>query len=389
MTPAAPPTYLVPPPPSDGTGNHMLRQYLELRQVQTLGDLCLLEQRLTAATDRNAPDNTTATNELSLVFFTWYPQGTVTLTARAALHELSVLTRAIRPEWLQTARQLVTPANASGTLQDRNNAISTILGRLELCRGDLRLPLSSFTVSSYTKLLLVSAPATIAKEERQQGFLTLLGTPVNTMAQARERLQDTFASIWKADMDNHWRSVWYRLVYNGIAVKSRITPPPHPPCGCAEGVHDRQHVFWDCPVARAVVRQLEAHLAAKGHPVELTRTHLLGIQPPLPPTILVPSVWEIVALAAIKALNDTTFLLNPPDNKPPVPVATTIRRALSRFHSGLAEHCAVMAKPKKGLRDEFSVLTNDVALSHPFIDLYSSQPGQPSKLRLTYTTAGP
>ncbi len=122
--------------------------------------------------------------------------------------------------------------------------------------------------------------------------------------------QSALARMWQ---DVRWehenKETLWRLAIDGIPLpgNSHLRGMAVEACGCGEYAGDtaagaegaaaptpRQHHFWDCPVARAVVSQIEGHVGA---PVSRRQVWLARA-----PVGVVQGVWDVVSLAALSAM---------------------------------------------------------------------------------------
>jgi hypothetical protein len=60
----------------------------------------------------------------------------------------------------------------------------------------------------------------------------------------------------------------------------------------------RQHAFWDCPVAAAVRLQVQQRLPAG---IQLQQHHVWLLQPPS--AVVQPAPWAVIAMAAVEAMS--------------------------------------------------------------------------------------
>jgi hypothetical protein len=178
-------------------------------------------------------------------------------------------------------------------------------------------------------------------------------------------LRAAMARVWRIRCDNRLKEPFWRLAVDAIP-GSRFRPWVCPG-GCSAGhvaPAGRQHTFWDCPVAVAVRAQLELGLAEFLHPLPVA----------LPPPVLVPqhavwlltppcpgldkSVWALVAVAAVAAMEfgrQLLWVLRPADV---AGVAVVSNRAVARFWRLLAD-CAADIR--------FAPAAWRVRSDHPFI----------------------
>jgi len=103
------------------------------------------------------------------------------------------------------------------------------------------------------------------------------------------------------------------------------------PSATTSGHSPRQHHFWDCPVARAVVDQIAVRV---GSPVGRSQLWLA-----LPPPGLEQCVWDVTVLAACSALEMGRRYLRSAPRRPPsegVPLlGRGVARAVADFWSRL------------------------------------------------------
>ena len=121
----------------------------------------------------------------------------------------------------------------------------------------------------------------------------------NVPAGAVADFQAMFPRLWKVKWANEHKDVLWRLAVDGLhyvggAHRPARLYPTTCPCG-AQGMHPRLHHFWDCDVALVLRCLIELHLPQP----PLLRHHLwLG----MPPSGVLPKVWNVVLLAALSAL---------------------------------------------------------------------------------------
>jgi hypothetical protein len=156
------------------------------------------------------------------------------------------------------------------------------------------VPLAALTVQLATQLQLL--PLAAQRADLHAAYIReALG-----VAAAPPALLATFS----ATLERAWHLRWYnvhketlwRLALDGVGQlgSCHVRVPP-PPCACGAAVDTpRLHAFWDCPVAAALRAALDARL---GQPVSRAQLWLL-----LPPAGVQQPVWDVVALAALSAL---------------------------------------------------------------------------------------
>ena len=129
--------------------------------------------------------------------------------------------------------------------------------------------------------------------------------------QAFAVFRDTLRRLWELRWENGHKEALWRLAAHGIAgfplMQSHAGRGRAAACPCGTAVTGagacwvRRHLFWDCFVARTLREELEAAMAgpaASSVPV-VERSHLWLV---LPPRGIHPRVWDVVALAAVAAL---------------------------------------------------------------------------------------
>jgi hypothetical protein len=129
------------------------------------------------------------------------------------------------------------------------------------------------------------------------------------LEQAVDQLEAAMRDLWRVEWDNSRREILWRLSVNGVrGAGGHSIASTHPcVCGCAAppagsarvvASHAwRLHHFWGCPVATAVVAELQSALPAGCAP--LTRAHLWLLR--APPGVH-PGVWGVVCAAALEAM---------------------------------------------------------------------------------------
>jgi hypothetical protein len=115
--------------------------------------------------------------------------------------------------------------------------------------------------------------------------------------------------LWRLKWDNSFKEVYWRLVLNGLATAERMHMTA---CACVCGPVDggqpgRRHHFWGCPVAKAVVGELQRHLVG-WFPGLLQPQHVLFMVCPQALGVggaraLHKGVWRVVCLAAVNAMD--------------------------------------------------------------------------------------
>ena len=182
------------------------------------------------------------------------------------------------------------------------------------------VPFSKLTVRTGTALQLKRAVE--LRDSKHAAFVAAAGGGVVaevTPAQLAS-LRGTLARAWSLKWENEHKEVLWRMTVQGVrGVAAHGLPTTHPcPCGglaagaCA--AEALRHHFWACPVAGAVVEELqrgwkmgEGVLAPMVPP--LRREEVWLLDPPLRPSggpqqkRMHGGVWSVVCLAALTAMD--------------------------------------------------------------------------------------
>ena len=121
---------------------------------------------------------------------------------------------------------------------------------------------------------------------------------------ALEALRGSLRRLWQSlKWENANKEIFWRLAVDGVPLpgNSHMRGAPVVACGCGsfsaghQGLGaPRQHHFWHCPVAQAVVGQVEARAG-----IPVARSHLWLASPPAG---FHERVWDVVSLAALSAM---------------------------------------------------------------------------------------
>lgn len=120
---------------------------------------------------------------------------------------------------------------------------------------------------------------------------------------ALPELQAALRRLWRLPWENGRKEAFWRLVYDAHPTAARLHRDAPCACGAADTRPGRHHHFWSCPVATAVVADIQAALAQR--------------TPAAPPAPLAPAsvwlarappgvhagVWGVVCLAAVEAMD--------------------------------------------------------------------------------------
>ena len=137
-------------------------------------------------------------------------------------------------------------------------------------------------------------------------------------------------------MDNGTKEIFWILVYG--AAHSWV------PCVCGAPQRGRDHFYWACPVAQAVVAEVQRCLPPSAGFV--TRSHFWLLRAPAGQF---PQAWAVVALAALAAMESArrvqTRRARSQGGAAPVPVQALSCRAVAAFWARIAEFCALGLAP--------------------------------------------
>ena len=150
---------------------------------------------------------------------------------------------------------------------------------------------SPISVRTYTSLL--TQHIHLARLSHYRQFVSL-AQPGHGISEAATRFQSALRLAWRLPVENILKQTLWRMAINSIP--GCKIHPWHCRC-CVEPQHNsRIHTFWDCPIACAVRTQIDIAL---GSPC--TRPCLWLLR--LPNPTISPSVWSLVCLAALDAMD--------------------------------------------------------------------------------------
>lgn len=154
----------------------------------------------------------------------------------------------------------------------------------------------SITVRHLTRMLPNAAMA--VRWPRHQAYINDAGAPAQYTV---INLLDTLGQVWRLPWENEHKEILWRLAVNGLAMPGDVrygsSAAQHCCCG-SQSLICRHHCFWDCDIASAVYDTMCAALPADRPRPQ--RYHIWLLQPPAG---LHAGVWQVVALAALNAIN--------------------------------------------------------------------------------------
>ncbi len=174
--------------------------------------------------------------------------------------------------------------------------------------GGKVVSVANLTVKSATSLQLAHVKADRYAKHAAFVASALASADPSTIDVGVKRLHATLRKLWKrVKWDNFFKEVYWRMIVNGLPTAARMHQASSH-CLCNSVCPDLKHHYWDCPIAQAVVRAVLSQLT----PAWCTRVpgacpvqqqHVWLMQPPAGPNRLHCTVWMVVCLAAINAMD--------------------------------------------------------------------------------------
>ena len=158
--------------------------------------------------------------------------------------------------------------------------------------------LATLTVRAATALL--TAPAAAERDQRLAAFAALAAAAPSAPPPAPEALPDLKAalrSLWRLPWNARKEQYWC-LAHDALPTAARLHKDQPCDCGAPEQRPGRLHHFWTCPVARAVVSDIEAALAAAQPGAAAPPLARAAIWLALAPAGVHPGVWTCVGWCA-------------------------------------------------------------------------------------------
>ena len=227
--------------------------------------------------------------------------------------DLQMLLQLLPRQWCDAACQQLQAALAAGqsvtALMSETSPADIAAVRLTLSahlgwhvpHSDNVVTLQELTVASATRLQQSATLVAIA--ERHQTFVTAI-----TLLDSRPVLQlppveSVLSRWWRLRVANTYKEAAWRLTLNAFPTAQRMHL--HTPCpACDAPGPGFEHLFWSCPVADAVRKEIERQLQLSGllsTGARLACADLwLGC---LPSPHLDCLVWDLVCLAAVHAMD--------------------------------------------------------------------------------------
>ena len=105
-----------------------------------------------------------------------------------------------------------------------------------------------------------------------------------------------FSNCWDICWENKQKEIFWRVAVDGVQDGHRWENLAHRVCACGVTNPRREHYFWLCPVAKAVLGEIER--CCPGHPC-LSRKNVWPMQPP---EGVLEIVWRVVCLAGLNSM---------------------------------------------------------------------------------------
>ncbi len=275
--------------------------------VSTLGGLLSVERAVLAAPTQSAYTRDVRHRLLG---------GSYAFAERhVACERVEQLLAALPEAWVSAARQAAVVSAAQPPPAPAVVLAAMLLPRLGWHPpGCAPVPLGSLAVRAATSLLTVEAAAVrearylLPFAELAAGlappppFLPPL-PPLPPPPSPLMELRTTLRRLWRLPWENGRKETFWRLVYDALPTAARLHRDGPCPCGAAQQRPDRRHHFWECPVARGVVSQLEAARAVAAAPAPPPGPLALAdVWLARAPHGVHAGVWGIVCLAAVEAM---------------------------------------------------------------------------------------
>jgi hypothetical protein len=170
-------------------------------------------------------------------------------------------------------------------------ALAAVARRLGWQHRQRVIRLANYTVKQGTLWIRARSPGHARKQELLTTFSALGGQ----QAYAWDYLVDVLEAMWQIPWENKNKEVFWLLALNGLPTAERMDRVERCACG-AEGTHGRLHYFFECPIARHLLQELQDALG-NSTPVT-TRELFMAVSRPQ----CHAGVWQVVVLAATDAM---------------------------------------------------------------------------------------
>ena len=191
--------------------------------------------------------------------------------------------------WQEASR--AARARSGPGVPPEKDALAAVARRLGWQHRQQVVRLANYTVKMGTLWLRARSPGHARQQALLSAFSALGGRP----RYACMGLNALLDAMWRLPWENKNKEVFWLLALNGLPTAERMAKVERCACG-AEGTHGRLHYFFECPVAKHLLQELQDALHSSG---PLTTAELFKASSP---PICHSGVWQVVVLAATDAL---------------------------------------------------------------------------------------
>jgi hypothetical protein len=227
----------------------------------------------------------------------WFKRNPLMRQRDYALDHLTTLIAALPPAWVTACQSAVGPAalGPSPAVVFSQQLLPRLGWPSGLRRGRF-VTLTALTVKEATALQL--GPLHHARATKFISFLTLACQDrlVRDPLPSVEELLKLLGRLWQVPWENTRKEFFWRLCLDGIPTASRMHLVGES-CACGFLAPDRDHHYWQCPVAEAVLQELRRNLGG----VALRRVHVWLARSPT--STLHRQLWLVVCQAALLAMD--------------------------------------------------------------------------------------
>ncbi len=216
--------------------------------------------------------------------------------------------------------------------------------------GRADIPLDQLTVRAATQMLIEQKLN--ARREKHEVFwqmahsLAAVAAPMPMGSQMGTLL----GQLWRAPCCNKTKEPFWRLTVHALPTAQRRAAYGET-CPCGTAYAGRGHHWWDCPVAKTVIcemqRQLNAYAAAVNKPVQ--QLSALNVWLAEVPDGVKPWLWQTVCMAAVAAMDHGRNVIAAQAREAAVSGSTMLRNAsngsVAHFWSLLEEAAASRRLP--------------------------------------------
>ena len=163
--------------------------------------------------------------------------------------------------------------------------------------GGDAISLPSLTVKAGTML---QAEVQLCAAERRARFAAYAALAGDHRPTAPKAVRAMLDRLWRTPCRNKHKEVLWRLVLRALPLASRMPGSDLGGCGCGHTspAPDRQHHYWDCPIAKGVLDTISAQLGPSQRPLAQAHVWLARAPPGLH-----AGVWDVMCLLAVAAMD--------------------------------------------------------------------------------------